>query len=105
MNQVNDFEKMLVDSGVRLVKFYFSISKDEQARRFNDIKSSPVKRWKFSSVDKAALDLWDDYTKYRTKMFEMTDTKYAPWITILANKKMKARVEVIQKLLEIIPYK
>ena len=105
MNQVNDFEKMLVDSGVRLVKFYFSISKDEQARRFNDIKSSPVKRWKFSSVDKTALDLWDDYTKYRTKMFEMTDTKYAPWITILANKKMKARVEVIQKLLEIIPYK
>ncbi|MBK43581.1 MAG: polyphosphate kinase 2 [Flavobacteriaceae bacterium] len=105
MNQVNDFEKMLVDSGVRLVKFYFSISKDEQARRFNDIKSSPVKRWKFSSVDKAALDLWDDYTKYRTKMFEMTDTKYAPWITILANKKMKARVEVIQKLLEIIPFK
>ena len=105
MNQVNDFEKMLVDSGVRLVKFYFSISKDEQARRFNDIKSSPVKRWKFSSVDKAALGLWDDYTKYRTKMFEMTDTKYAPWITILANKKMKARVEVIQKLLEIIPYK
>lgn len=105
MNQVNDFEKMLVDSGVRLVKFYFSISKDEQARRFNDIKSSPVKRWKFSSVDKAALDLWDDYTKYRTKMFEMTDTKYAPWITIQANKKMKARVEVIQKLLEIIPYK
>ena len=105
MNQVNDFEKMLVDSGVRLVKFYFSISKDEQARRFNDIKSSPVKRWKFSSVDKAALDLWDDYTKYRTKMFEITDTEYAPWITILANKKMKARVEVIQKLLEIIPYK
>ena len=56
-------------------------------------------------MDKAALDLWDDYTKYRTKMFEMTDTKYAPWITIQANKKMKARVEVIQKLLEIIPYK
>ena len=104
MNQVNDFEKMLVDSGVRLVKFYFSISKDEQARRFKDIKASPVKKWKFSAVDKAALGLWDDYTKYKTKMFEKTDTEFAPWLVIKANKKMRARVEVIQKLLEIVPY-
>ncbi len=104
MNQVNDFEKMLVDSGVRLVKFYFSISKDEQARRFKDIKASPVKKWKFSAVDKAALGLWDDYTDYKTKMFDKTDTEFAPWLVIKANKKMRARVEVIQKLLEIIPY-
>ena len=105
MNQVNDFEKMLVDSGIRLVKFYFSISKDEQARRFKDIKASPVKKWKFSTVDKAALSLWDDYTNYKKKMFDKTDTEFAPWIVVKANRKMRARVEVIQKLLEIVPYK
>ena len=104
MNQVNDFEKMLVDSGVRLVKFYFSISKDEQARRFNDIKTSPVKKWKFSAVDQKALGLWDVYTDYKTKMFEKTDTDFAPWVVIKANRKMRARVEVIQRLLDIIPY-
>ena len=105
MNQVNDFEKMLVDSGIRLVKFYFSISKDEQARRFKDIKASPVKKWKFSAVDKAALSLWDDYTNYKKKMFDKTDTEFAPWIVVKANRKMRARVEVIQRLLEIVPYK
>ena len=105
MNQVNNFEQMLIDSGVRLVKFYFSISKDEQARRFKDIKSSRVKKWKFSPVDQTALERWDDYTHYKKKMFEKTDTKIAPWIVIRANRKMKARVEVIQKLLDIVPYK
>ena len=105
INQFNDFEKMLVDSGIRLVKFYFSISKDEQARRFKDIKASPVKKWKFSAVDKAALSLWDDYTNYKKKMFDKTDTEFAPWIVVKANRKMRARVEVIQKLLEIVPYK
>ena len=104
MGQVNDFEKMLVDSGIRLVKFYFSISKDEQARRFNDIKSSPLKKWKYSAVDKLALEFWDNYTDYKNKMFEKTDTNYAPWVVIKANKKMRARVEVIKNLLEIIPY-
>ena len=104
MNQVNNFEQMLIESGVRLVKFYFSISKDEQAQRFKDIKASPVKKWKFSPVDQTALERWDDYTDYKKKMFEKTDTKIAPWIVIKANKKMRARVEVVQKLLEIVPY-
>ena len=104
MNQVNNFEQMLIESGVRLVKFYFSISKDEQARRFKDIKASPVKKWKFSPVDQTALESWDDYTDYKKKMFEKTNTKIAPWIVIKANKKMRARVEVVQKLLEIVPY-
>ncbi|MDA0317260.1 MAG: polyphosphate kinase 2 [Bacteroidetes bacterium] len=104
INQVNNFEQMLIESGVRLVKFYFSISKDEQARRFKEIKTSPVKKWKFSPVDQTALERWDDYTDYKKKMFEKTDTKIAPWIVIKANKKMRARVEVVQKLLEIVPY-
>ena len=105
MNQVNEFEKMIIDSGVRIVKFYFSISKDEQSRRFEDIKSSPVKKWKFSKVDQTALELWDDYTDYKTKMFDKTNTEIAPWIIIRANKKSRARVEVIEKLLELVPYK
>jgi len=105
MNHVNEFEKMIIDSGIRVVKFYFSISKDEQSRRFEDIKSSPVKKWKFSKVDEAALELWEDYTQYKTKMFDKTNTEIAPWIIIKANKKSKARVEVIEKLLELVPYK
>ena len=105
MNQVNEFEKMIIDSGIRVVKFYFSISKDEQSRRFEDIKSSPVKKWKFSMVDEAALELWEDYTQYKTKMFDKTNTEIAPWIIIKANKKSKARVEVIEKLLGLVPYK
>ena len=105
MNQVNEFEKMIIDSGIRVVKFYFSISKDEQSRRFEDIKSSPVKKWKFSKVDEAALELWEVYTQYKTKMFDKTNTEIAPWIIIRANKKIRARVEVIEKLLELVPYK
>lgn len=105
MSQVNEFERMIVDSGVRLIKFYFSISKDEQAKRFEDIKTSPIKKWKFSAVDKAALGLWNNYTQYKNKMFEKTNTAIAPWIIIRANKKPRARMEVIQKILELIPYK
>lgn len=105
MGQVNQFEKMITDSGIRIVKFYFSISKDEQSRRFEDIKTSPVKKWKFSKVDESALELWDDYTSYKTKMFEQTNTDIAPWIIIQANKKSKARIESIEKLLELVPYK
>lgn len=104
MNQVNQFEKMIIDSGIRVVKFYFSINKDEQSRRFEDIKTSPVKKWKFSKVDESALELWDDYTSYKAKMFEQTDTEIAPWYVIRANKKSRARVESIDKLLELIPY-
>ena len=104
MNQVNQFEKMIIESGIRVVKFYFSITKDEQSRRFEDIKASPVKRWKFSKVDESALELWDNYTSYKAKMFEQTNTEIAPWYIIGANKKSKARVESIEKLLELIPY-
>ena len=78
MGQVNQFEKMIIDSGIRVVKFYFSISKDEQSRRFEDIKSSPVKKWKFSKVDESALELWDDYTSYKAKMFEANKHRNSP---------------------------
>lgn len=105
MDQVNEFERMIVTSGTRLIKFYFSITKDEQEKRFEEIKASPVKKWKYSAVDQRALGLWDEYTKFKTEMFSRTDTKIAPWIIIKANRKTVARIEAIEHLLRIIPYK
>ena len=104
MNQVNEFERMICESGIRLIKFYFSISKSEQAKRFREIKASPVKKWKFSAVDRKAQQLWDHYTEYKTKMFEHTHTEVAPWVIIRANRKSKARLEAIKHILSIIPY-
>lgn len=104
MNQVNDFERMIIESGIRLIKFYFSISKTEQSKRFEEIKASPLKKWKYSKVDQNAIRLWDKYTEYKTKMFEKTDTEIAPWHIIKANRKSTARLESIKKILEIIPY-
>ena len=104
MTQVNDFEKMLIQSNIHLIKLYFSISKPEQARRFEEIKSNPLKRWKITPLDEKAQILWDDYTLYKQKMFEATNTKLAPWHIIDANKKTKARLEAIAHILEKIPY-
>jgi polyphosphate kinase 2 len=104
MNQVNDFERMITESGIRLIKLYFSISKDEQTKRFEEIKSSPVKKWKFSDVDKRALELWDDYTVYKKAMFEKTNTESSPWIVIKGNRKTTARIDAIEHILDKIPY-
>lgn len=105
MSQVNDFEKMLIQSDTYLIKFYFSITKKEQARRFADIQNNPLKRWKMTAVDKKAQELWDQYSLYKKKMFEATNTKQAPWVIIDANKKASARLEAIEHLLNTIPYK
>lgn len=105
MNQVNDVERMIIDSGVRLIKLYFSISKGEQAKRFQDIIDSPIKKWKYSPVDQRALELWDSYTEYKQKMFDRTDTELAPWKVIRANKKTRARVDAIEHVLKVLPYK
>ena len=104
MNQVNDFERMLIESGTRVIKFYFSISKNEQIKRFEGIKSSPLKKWKFSKVDQNAIKLWDSYTDYKNKMFKKTNTEISPWIIIKANRKSQARIEAMQKVLELLPY-
>ncbi len=105
MSQVNDFEKMLVQSDTYLIKFYFSITKKVQAKRFEEIKNDPLKRWKMTPVDEKAQALWDDYTRYKKKMFEVTDTKVAPWVIIDANKKTHARLKAISHILKTIPYK
>ncbi|WP_010134459.1 polyphosphate kinase 2 [Ochrovirga pacifica] len=104
MSNVNDFERMITDSGIKLVKIYMSISKEEQAKRFEEIKSNPLKQWKITPVDEKAQELWDEYTKYKTVMFEKTHTDYAPWKIIKANKKTFARVNAIKYLLSRIPY-
>lgn len=105
MNQVNEFERMITESGIRLIKFYFSISKNEQISRFEDIQNSPLKKWKFSKVDQKAIKLWDSYTRYKLRMFEKTNTAIAPWIVIEGNGKMKARINAIKHILDVIPYK
>ena len=104
MDQVNEFEKMIIQSDTHLVKLYFSISKNEQARRFEDIQKDPLKKWKMSDVDRKAQDLWDDYTKYKKKMFAKTNTEISPWVIIKANRKTQARIEAIQHVLKTIPF-
>jgi len=101
MNQVNDFERMITESGIILVKVYMSISKKEQARRFEDIKNNPLKQWKISKVDEKAQELWDSYTEYKNKMFKKVSI---PFKVIKANRKTEARIEAIEYLLEEIPY-
>jgi polyphosphate kinase 2 len=104
MSQVNDFEHMLVQSNTYLIKLYFSISKEEQAKRFAEIQNNPLKRWKMTPLDKKAQDLLDDYTQYKQKMFDITDTQTAPWHIINTDKKSTARLRAINHLLERIPY-
>ncbi|MEP2773371.1 MAG: polyphosphate kinase 2 [Fulvivirga sp.] len=104
MQDVNNFESMITHDDLILIKFYFSISKAEQAKRFKAIKNNPLKRWKMSPVDEQAQRLWGDYTTYKEKMFEKTNTEANPWIVIKANRKMKARVEAIEHILDIVPY-
>ncbi|QBA63113.1 polyphosphate kinase 2 [Muriicola soli] len=104
MEQVNSFENMIMDSGIYLIKFYFSITKEEQARRFKDIQSSPLKRWKLTPVDRKAQELWDTYTEFKLKMFEHTDLKTSPWIVVEANSKTEARIQVLEYIIDTIPY-
>ena len=104
MGQVNGFEKMLVESNITLVKFYLSITKREQLKRFNDIKADPLKKWKMSPVDERAQELWDDYTIYKKRMFNETNSKDAKWKVIKANRKTQARISVIKHILKTIPY-
>jgi len=100
MRQVNAFEKMITDSGITLIKFYFSINKKEQAKRFKEIAASPLKQWKITPVDLKAQELWPVYTKYKKAMFKKTNTKTCPWKIIDANKKTTARIEAINYILE-----
>lgn len=104
MQQVPEFEHMLVEDGVVLVKFWFSIGKDIQAARFDSRRRNPLKQWKLSPLDTRAQEKWDAYTKYKEVMFSRTHTSFSPWIIVRANNKRKARLESMRYLLSLIDY-
>jgi polyphosphate kinase 2 len=104
MQQVPEWEHMLYEDGVIIIKFWFSISKEEQARRFAMRKHNPLKQWKLSPIDEKAQELWNDYTHYKEEMLSKTHTSFSPWIIVKANNKKLARLESIRYLLDNIPY-
>ncbi len=104
MRQVPDFERNLVRSGIILVKFWFSVSKDEQKMRFKDRETHPLKQWKLSPIDRASMDKWADYTAAKEKMFFYTDTSDVPWIVVKSNCKKRARLNAMRYVLHKVPY-
>jgi len=105
MAEVNLFEDMLCNEGLMIIKFYYSITKDEQSKRMKQISENPLKRWKLSPVDLKAIELWDKYTIYKERMLKESSTKRNPWIVIDANRKTEARIDSMEKLLKRVPYK
>lgn len=99
MGQVNSIEKMLIDDGVQIIKFWFSIKRKAQNDRFDSRKSDILKQWKLSTVDALAQEKWDEFTLYKEKMFERTHTLNSPWIVINGNDKPQARLESIRYVL------
>jgi polyphosphate kinase 2 len=104
MGQVNEFERMLVEDGIELLKFWFSISKAEQAQRFEDRRKDPLKQWKLSPVDEKAQEKWDEITKYKNAMLQETHTKKSPWVVVRGNKKKRARLESMRYVLGALAY-
>jgi polyphosphate kinase 2 (PPK2 family) len=104
LRQTPEFERQLVRSGVHLFKFWFSVSRVEQRRRFKERKLHPLKQWKLSPVDMASLDKWDDYTRAKEAMFLHTDTSDAPWTVIKSDCKKRARLNTMRYLLHRVPY-
>ena len=104
MRQVPEFEHMLYEDGIVLIKFWFSVSKDIQFDRFTARKENPLKNWKHSEVDAKAQELFDDYSKFKKKMFSKTHTTFSPWIIVKGDEKRAARIESIRYVLSLIDY-
>jgi polyphosphate kinase 2 len=104
LREAPEFERMLARDGITLVKFWFSVSRAEQLRRFVDRQLDPVKRWKLSPIDLASLDKWDDYTDAKEAMFFFTDVADAPWTVVKSNDKKRSRIEAMRHVLSRIPY-
>ncbi|MDP2371364.1 polyphosphate kinase 2 [Rhodoferax sp.] len=104
MRQAPGFERQLVRSGIHLIKFWFSVSRKEQRRRFKERELHPLKQWKLSPIDLASLDKWDDYTKGKEAMFFETDTADAPWTVIKSDCKKRARLNAMRYVLQKLPY-
>ena len=105
MVQVPEFEHLLYEDNLKIIKFWFSISKEEQKKRFDSRLSNPLKRWKFSPVDMKGQELWDDYTHYKEEMFSKTHTNFSPWIIVKTNSKKQARLESMRYVLSQFDYK
>lgn len=104
MRACPEFEKMLIRSGIILVKYWFSVSDDEQDRRFRDRISDPTKRWKLSPMDLESRSRWVEYSRAKDEMFKYTDTKQSPWYVVHSDDKKRARLNCISHLLSLIPY-
>ena len=104
MRQTPDFERMLCRSGIRLYKYWFSVTQAEQRGRFKSRETDPLKRWKLSPIDKASLEKWDDYTEAKEAMLFYTDTADAPWTIIKSDDKKRARLNCMRHFLSTIDY-
>jgi len=104
MRQVPEFEHMLFEDGAHVIKFWFSLGKEEQERRFYEREKNPLKEWKLSPVDKKGQELWDKYTYYKEHMFSRSHTAYSPWIIVKTNSKKEARLESIRYVLSQFEY-
>ena len=104
MQQVPEFEHMLYEDGLEIIKFWFSISKNVQQERFESRRLNPLKQWKVSPVDDKAQENWDLYTRYKEEMFSKTHMSYAPWIIVKANDKKKARLESMRYALSALDF-
>jgi polyphosphate kinase 2 len=104
MRQCPELERMMSRSGILLFKYWFSVSRAEQRRRFSARELDPLKQWKLSPVDRASLDKWDDYTEAKEAMFFYTDTADAPWTIVKADDKKRARLNCMQHFLSVLPY-
>jgi polyphosphate kinase len=104
LEQVHVMERSLVESGIHLFKFWFSVSREEQFRRFKSRDVDPLKHWKLSPVDREVLGKWDEVTGYKVRMFERTHTLFAPWTVIRSDGKKRARLNCIRHVLHKVPY-
>lgn len=104
IQQVPEFEHMLYEDGITIIKFWFSISKEEQRKRFESRQSNPLKQWKLSPIDQQAQDLWEHYTSHKEEMFSRTHMSFSPWIVVKANDKRMARLESIRYVLNLLDY-
>jgi polyphosphate kinase 2 len=104
MVQVPEFEHMLYESGTIIIKFWFSVSKDDQSKRFSSRLSNELKKWKFSPVDEKGQELWDKFTYYKDQMFSRTHNSFSPWIIVKSDNKKQARLESIKYVLSLFDY-
>ena len=104
MQQVNEFEQMIHEDGVTIIKLWFSISQKEQIRRFTSRQKNPLKQWKLSPIDMQAQEKWEEYTQFKKQMFKKTSNAFSPWVIVKADNKQDARLESIRYVLSVLPY-